>query len=286
MTETIGVVRLGEAGFPPLLTVIDGPPKRLFYRGQLDALERPCVAVVGARNCTRDGRAAAERFAAHLGECGVTVVSGLAHGIDTAAHQGALAAGGQTVAVLGCGADRIYPARNTSLAHRILTGGGALLSEYEPGTPPAKHRFPERNRIISGLSTAVLVVEASERSGSLITARVALEQGRDVLAVPGAIGNATSAGCLRLIREGAALVDSLETLRFELGLTAPTRELPVLTDAQSRVLGSLENGPVTVDDIAMRAGLAVPEVLMALAELELEGFVATHADGYSRRPVF
>lgn len=286
MHETIRALRLGAAGYPPLLTAIDGPPRRLFYRGAIHPLEKPCVAVVGARTCTRDGRAAAEKFAAHLGECGVTVVSGLAHGIDTAAHEGALAAGGTTVAVLGCGVDRIYPARNTQLAHRILAGGGALLSEYAPGTPPAKHRFPERNRIISGLSHAVLVVEASERSGSLITARLALEQGRDVLAVPGAIGHTTSAGCLRLIREGAALVDSLETLRFELGLRMPPPEQPALTDAQQRLLQCLEGRPATVDDLALRADLSVPEVLMTLAELELEGFVATHADGYSRRPVF
>jgi DNA processing protein len=286
MNDSIGAVRLGDADYPPMLAAIDGPPHRLFYRGRLQALETPCIAVVGARHCTRDGRAAAERFAAHLSACGATVVSGLAHGIDTAAHEGALAAGGATAAVLGCGVDRVYPARNSNLAQRILAGGGALLSEYRPGTPPARHRFPERNRIISGLCHAVLVVEASERSGSLITARLALEQGRDVLAVPGAIGNATSAGCLRLIREGAALIDSLETLRFELGIVAPTAAPAVMTDAQQHLLACFDGGSASVDDLALRAAMPVSDVLALLAELELEGFVANHGDGYSRRPVF
>ena len=271
--------------YPYLLGNIDDPPEQIFFAGDLTALRAPSVAVVGARRCTAEGRETARRFARHLAECGVAVVSGLAHGIDTAAHEGALAGGGATFAVLGSGVDRIYPARNATLAKRIVASGGALLSEYLPGTPPARHRFPERNRIISGLSRAVLVVEATNQSGSLITARMALEQGRDVLAVPGALSSPQSAGCLRLLREGAALVDSLETLRFELGLEEPQADAERAQPAvEQGLLAHFLEPIVTVDMLVARSGRPAAEVLAALQELELAGFVAANGGGYSRRP--
>ena len=282
----ISAVQPHSPDYPGYLRNIHDPPDPIFFDGDIAALRGPAVAIVGARRCTAEGRETARRFARHLAECGVAVVSGLAHGIDTAAHEGALAGGGITFAVLGSGVDRVYPARNAALAQRIVSSGGALLSEYPPGTPPARHRFPERNRIISGLSSAVLVVEASNRSGSLITARMALEQGRDVLAVPGPLSSPQSEGCLRLLREGAALVDGFETLRFELGLDEPEG----LTDdgqpeVEDDLLAHFLEPVVTVDTLVARSGRTAAEVLAALMDLELAGFVAAQGGGYSRRPL-
>ncbi len=276
-------IAIDDAQYPAALREIPDPPNSLYFKGDIQALGGHNVAIVGARNCSPLGRETAESFARYIASCGACVVSGLAHGIDAAAHRGALC--GFTAAVLGCGVDRIYPARNAQLAQQILDAGGVILSEYPAGTPPAKHRFPERNRIISGLSVSVLVVEASERSGSLITARMALEQGRDVLAVPGSIASQVSRGCLRLLREGAALVDSEETLGFELDIAPKNREPPnQISEPARELLGVFTETVMTVDELAARLTWPVATVLAVLAEMELDGFVSASVDGYSRRP--
>lgn len=275
------VLAVDDAAFPPLLREIPDPPLLLFLRGDVSCLTRPAVAVVGSRRASSAGLRIAHDMAGALAEAGVTVVSGLASGIDAAAHAGALAANGRTIAVLGSGLHQVYPASNRPLAERIVTGDGLLISEYAPEVRPRRHHFPERNRIISGLCEAVVVVEASEQSGSLITARLALEQGRDVLAVPGSIHNPNSAGCHRLIRDGAALIDGVSTLMQELGLDGPVQDSPPA--AWAPVWHALTPEPMDAERVSQVLSLALPEVLLALAELEVRGFVATGADGYSRR---
>ena len=197
-----------DPSYPSLLRTISDPPQDLYVRGAgpLELLEQPCVAIVGARVCSSYGSYVAYLLAKELAAAGIVVVSGLARGIDAAAHRGALDAGGRTVAVLGCGIDRDYPPAHAGLAHRIVSEGGLIVSEYPPGTEPAPWRFPARNRIIAGLSAATIVVEARERSGALITADFALEEGRKVFAVPGEITIATSVGPNNLLKNGAGLV--------------------------------------------------------------------------------
>ena len=203
------VVHFQDAAYPALLKQIADPPPLLFVRGDRDYLAQPQLAIVGSRNPTHTGRALAREFAAHLASFGLTITSGLASGIDGAAHQGAIEAGGTTLAVTGTGLDRVYPARHRDLAHRVAENG-ALVTEFPPGTAPLAANFPRRNRLISGLSLGTLVVEAALRSGSLITARSALEQGREVFAIPGSIHNPLARGCHALIRDGAKLVESGE----------------------------------------------------------------------------
>ncbi len=213
----IATLALGDAAYPPLLAAIADPPNPLYLRGDAAALRHPHVAIVGSRQATRAGRDTAVRFASALARAGFGVVSGLAYGIDAAAHDGALAADGLTIAALGTGVDICYPARHRALAERIAARG-ALVSELPPGTPPQRLHFPRRNRIISGLCLGVLVVEASLRSGSLITARLALEQGREVFAVPGPVSSPLSRGCHALIRDGAVLVESADDVLAELSM--------------------------------------------------------------------
>ena len=200
------LLTLADGEYPRSLLQTEDPPTVLYAKGRLDLLNRPCIALVGSRNCTGQGSANAEAFAAALSRAGFTIVSGLALGIDAAAHLGGLAGPGSTIAVIGTGADRIYPSRNRDLAHR-LAREGLILSEFPIGTPALAANFPRRNRVISGLSRGVLVVEAADRSGSLITARLAAEQGREVFAIPGSIHSSLSKGCHRLIKQGAKLVD-------------------------------------------------------------------------------
>ena len=276
-------------GYPPLLREIADPPARLYVRGDAALLSRPQIAIVGSRRATPSGESQARRFASELGRAGLVITSGLASGIDTAAHLGALAAPVATVAVMGTGPDQIYPSRNRQLADRILAAAGALVTEFPPGTPPRSHHFPRRNRIISGLSLGVLVVEASERSGSLITARLALEQGREVFAVPGNIDNPLARGCHRLIRDGAALAESTEDLLAELqsllgfqleqaGMRNGS-ETPSMADPVLDALGWELTSP---DQLAERTGMPMSELLDRLLELELSGQVATSAGGYQR----
>jgi DNA processing protein len=282
---------LADPGYPALLRETPSPPPLLYGCGNPAALALPAIAVVGSRNASRGGVEHATRFAAALAGSGFAIASGLALGIDSAAHVGALKTG-ITLAVVGTGIDRVYPRQHLGLWRDIVAAGGAVVSEFPPGTPPLAGNFPRRNRIISGLSLGVLVVEAALRSGSLITARQALEQGREVFAIPGSINNPLARGCHQLIREGATLVETAEDIVAQLGgmLAFKSVEaqagpvaaaLPVSPEA-SRVLAALGHDPADVDLLVARTGLPVAGLTAALVELELAGRVE-HRDGqYSR----
>ncbi len=282
------LIPLADPRYPTLLTEIPDPPPLLFLHGDPTALALPQLAVVGSRNPTATGLRAAHDFAAHLASAGLAITSGLALGIDGAAHQGALQAGGITIAVMGTGLDRVYPARHRDLAHAIAERG-ALVSEFPPGTPPKPEHFPRRNRIISGLSVGTLVVEAALRSGSLITARFALEQGREVFAIPGSIQNPLAKGCHALIRQGAKLVETGQDIAEELGALCgacaieTTAGNPESTGELSReyrqLLDSMEYEPISVDELVQRCGLTAKEVSSMLLLLELQDYVASSAGG-------
>ena len=280
--------------FPGLLRQISNPPERLFVAGNLDALHLPALAIVGSRNPTTQGRQNAYEFAKHLGRSGFCIVSGLATGIDTAAHEGALDGGAMTVAFLGHGIDRVYPAANEGLATRIIANG-AVCSEFPLGSDPRREHFPQRNRLISGLSLGTLVVEAAKRSGSLISARLASEQGREIFAIPGSIHNPMSRGCHQLIRQGAKLVESAADIVSELGplvehlMQAP--EEPASSKQDNRkpdadyeiLIEAMGFDPATVDELADRSGLTIDHVSSMLLILELEGIIEAQAGGrYSR----
>jgi DNA processing protein len=282
--EPIRVVRrLRRRDLPELLQQIHDPPRSLFLRGAADAeiLARPAVAIVGARACSSYGAQVARMLGRELAAAGLVVVSGLARGIDGEAHRGALDAGGLTVAVLGCGIDRDYPAAHAELARRICERG-LLVSEYEPGVEPAPWRFPARNRIIAGLAAVTVIVEARERSGALITADFALEDGREVFAVPGEITGMLSTGTNRLLRQGAtpltAAGDVLEL--FELA-AAQRPEMPEVGASAAVVLERLADGAASADELARATGLEPGRLAAALAELELGG-LASEADGRYR----
>jgi DNA processing protein len=269
---------LGEPGFPARLAAIADPPLGLFVRGSLNAGH--AVALVGARHATAYGREVAEYLGRELARAGVVVVSGMARGVDGAAHRGALAGGGPTAAVWGAGPDRVYPAEHDALAEEIAAHG-YLLTEYPPGSPPLAHHFPERNRIIAGLSEVVVVVEADERSGALITARLALEEGRDVMAVPGSVFSRLSAGPNGLLRAGAAPVlsadDVLSVLQMPPVAAAAGEEEPPL-------LALIRPGEgTTVDRLAAASGQPVAQVLETLLALELAGRIVRQPDGSYRR---
>ena len=281
--QGVSAIHFDEPRFPALLKEIPDPPTVLFFRGAVDTLQLRCVGVVGARRATQSGLATAREVSAALAARGVTVVSGLAFGIDAAAHMAALETDGKTAAVFGCGVQRVYPAANRQLAERIRDSDGLLISEYHPDQEPRKHFFPERNRIISGLCEAIIVIEAGEQSGSLITARMALEQGRDVLAVPGSIHSDNSRGCHRLIREGAALLDCVDTLLEELGLPKAAAESMAVSSQARRIWEILDNESLPLDVLATKASLSLSEAALALVELELAGFVDGAGGGYSRR---
>jgi DNA processing protein len=267
----------GGPSWPAELTEIEAPPDELWARGRLELLARaPRVAIVGTRAPTPYGEAQARRFARALAESGVTVVSGLARGVDAAAHEAALDAGGATIAVLGSGVDRPWPAG--PLTDRMLAEG-LLLSEHAPGEPPRRHHFPLRNRLISGLCRLVLVVEAAEASGSLITARWAADQGRIVCALPGRVDHPMARGCHRLIREGAQLVEDPEELLAELGFESTTGASPSSTASAPLAPGAqamlelLRGETLTPDDLAERSRRPLADVLATLVELELAGRV-------------
>jgi DNA processing protein len=291
------LVTWGETDYPPLLAAIPDPPLVLFVEGDAACLSLPQLAIVGSRNPTALGRDTAEQFASHLAAAGLAITSGLALGIDGAAHRGALAAGGHTVAVMGRGLDAIYPREHEALAREIV-GRGALVSDLPAGTPPLKQHFPRRNRIISGLSLGTLVVEAALQSGSLITARLAAEQGREVFAIPGSIHNTMARGCHRLIRQGAKLVETADDIFTELGalldgLRAQARReapeaqavsAPKLDKDYEILLDALGFAPAAIDTLVERTGLAADVVASMLLILELDGRVAQQAGGlYSRR---
>lgn len=279
---------LGHPAFPPLLLQAADPPLLLYLQGDPACLSAPAVAVVGSRHPSAQGSDNAHRFAADLAQAGWVVVSGLALGIDAAAHEGALAAGGLTIAVVGTGLDISYPTRHRALAQRVA-GQGALLSEYAPGTPPLREHFPQRNRLIAGLARGTLVVEAALRSGSLITARLANEAGREVWAVPGSIHAPQSRGCHALIKQGATLVESAQDVLDDLqkpGLrqAALPLEASIDSSATDPLLAALGEDPVTLDALLARTGESTATLSARLLELELAGQVARLPGGlYQRR---
>ncbi|MFA5026918.1 MAG: DNA-processing protein DprA [Candidatus Methylomirabilota bacterium] len=270
----------GDAAYPELLARIHSPPPILYLRGRLLPTDAKAVALVGARRSTAYGEGVAREMAGELARRGVTIVSGLARGIDAAAHRGALEAGGRTLAVLGSGLDTIYPPEHRAMAEEIA-GAGGLLSEFPIGTPPLRLNFPRRNRIISGLSLGVVVVEAGVASGALITAHHALEQGREVFAVPGRVHARYSEGCHRLIKAGAALVDCWEDVLAELipQLTPPCRTrpepqpIPALAAEERRLFELLADGPLQIDALIARSGLPSGRVAALMVGLEMKGVV-------------
>ncbi len=288
------LLTLEDERYPQRLRDTDDAPPLLFLRGNPELLSSAQLSIVGSRNPSAAGRETARDFARTLAASGMVITSGLAMGIDAAGHQGALDGGGQTIAVAGTGLDRVYPASNRELAHAIIDGGGAIISELPPGTPPQAGNFPKRNRIISGLSLGTLVVEAALRSGSLITARLAAEQGREVFAIPGSIHNPLARGCHQLIRQGAKLVESAGDIIEELApqlhavLAAEESESPVgecpdgLDGEYLLLLGSIGHEATTVDRMVERSGLTAEAVSSMLLILELQGYVEATAGGYAR----
>ncbi len=278
-----------DANYPSLLKNLPDPPLALYLRGTLTPQDDLALAVVGTRKATNYGRDAAAFFSRQLAQQGVTIVSGLAHGIDSAAHRSALDAGGRTIAVLGCGIDRVYPPDHGELARQIAQQG-ALISEFPVGSKPEAKHFPRRNRIISGLSLGVLVIEAPEKSGAMITATQAAEQGRDVFAVPGAIFSAASGGTNRLIQDGAKLVITVDDILDELNIAHRNVEARVLTRQiapigkdEPALLRFLSNQPLPVDELVRQSGLPTAEVLSTLTLLELQGYVEDDGRGGYRR---
>jgi DNA processing protein len=278
-------IRRRDPVFPALLGAVHDPPRELFVRGSgdIELLSRPAVAVVGARACSAYGRSVTRSLARDVAAAGLVVVSGMARGIDGEAHRGALDAGGVTVAVLGCGIDRDYPAAHAELARRI-TERGLVVSEYEPGVEPAPWRFPARNRIIAGLCGATVVVEARERSGALITADFALEEGRDVLAVPGEITSSLSAGTNALLRLGATPVTCAGDVLELFGMEPAAEGRAALGAAAEAVLSRLREGALTADELVLTSGLDAAKASAALVELELARLV-TLEDGVYRAAV-
>jgi DNA processing protein len=284
--------------YPPLLAQLPDPPPLLYVHGDITLLSEPQLAMVGSRNPTASGRQTATDFARHLAASGLVVTSGLALGIDTASHQGALDAGTPTIAVMGTGLDRVYPASNRDLARRIAERG-ALVSEFPICTPPLAENFPRRNRIISGLSLGTLVVEAALRSGSLISARLAAEQGREVFAIPGSIHNPLARGCHHLIRQGAKLVETAQDIIDELGPMAgacqpvrididtdtdmPRDEPGQLAEEYVQLLENMGFDPSPIDRLVTMSGLTPAEVSSMLLQLEMDGYVASNPGGIYNR---
>jgi len=278
--HSITPVAWSDAAYPVALTTIVDPPPVLWTLGAVAAFQAPAVAIVGARAASPYGLSVAEQLAADLAARGLAIISGLARGVDSAAHRGALSAGGVTIGIMGSGVDVMYPPEHAPLA-REMQQHGVVASELVPGTPPLPYLFPLRNRIISGLSRAVVVIEAGEKSGSLITARCALEQGRDVLAVPGNVLSGRSRGAHALLRDGAKIVESADDILEELGMTRKGVVLASTTPfPEDPILACLAPGePSDLDAIAERSGLTTARLLPRLFELELQGAVARIGGG-------
>jgi DNA processing protein len=275
----------GDAAYPPLLACIPDPPPVLWMHGDPSALERPTVAVVGSRAASQYALAVGERLGRELSDRGVTVASGLARGVDSAAHRGCLASGGLTAAVLGSGLDRIYPDEHRELAASI-SNRGVLISELGPGAPPRAEHFPLRNRIISGISLAVIVVEACEKSGSLITAKCALEQGRDVMAVPGSVLTGRNRGSHALLKDGAKVVESADDILDGLGWAESAADKVAPTKLLNRdpLLARMEPGEAyELEALADMTGTTGARLLPRLMELELQGLVGAFRGRFSRR---
>ena len=289
----VAIIDCEDERFPQQLKQIYDPPLVLYYKGNLDALAQPSLAVVGSRHTTSYGFEIARKLSYQAAYAGLMIVSGFARGIDTAAHQGALAARGATVAVLGSSIDLLYPEENQPLAEKMIESGGAILSEFPFGTPPGKYTFPLRNRIVSGLSEGVLVIEAGEKSGALITARLAGEQGRQVFAVPGRIDNPHSKGCHQLIKDGAHLVETVEDIFSELERLFPKqqiqpagRKLPeTITQEEKTILDALADEETHIDSIIEKSGLQPSEVSSTLLRLQLEKLVRQLPGNYFVRTI-
>lgn len=291
--QNVTIVQLQSAGYPRQLRELPDAPPILFVDGEIRPSDALAVAIVGTRHATVYGRTQAEKIAYGLAKAGVTIVSGMARGIDSAAHQGALDAGGRTIAVYGCGLRHIYPPENSELSRRIA-GNGAIVSEFHPQTKPHSGTFPQRNRLISGLSHATLVIEAPERSGSLITARTAYEQGRDVLALPGPVTSRASQGTNLLIRDGATLVRNVDDILECLGPLAspvPTEEgrdvhrpaEVLLNDRERLVLDAIATEATAIDKVVQNCGLPVPQVLATISVLEVRRLIRRLSSQYVSR---
>jgi DNA processing protein len=282
------ILTLADEDYPPQLLQIADPPALLYLRGRRELIANACIAVVGSRNATPQGAANAEQFSRSFSRAGLTIVSGLALGIDAAAHRGGLDGAGSTIAVVGTGADLLYPPGNQSLGERIARDG-LIISEFPLGAPPNAHNFPRRNRVIAGLSRGCLVVEAALSSGSLITARLAADQGREVFAIPGSIHSPVSKGCHALIKQGAKLVESAQDLLEELGMADPgaagvAARRPAAADAAGRnMLKWIGHDPCSVDTLCARSGLTAEAVSAMLLQLELDGKVASLPGGLYQR---
>ena len=275
-----GILTLADADYPQSLLNISDPPPVLYVKGKRDLLNFASLAVVGSRNASPQGLRNAEALSKSLSEAGLCIVSGLAHGIDAAAHLGGLQGAGSSIAVVGTGLDKVYPAANRELAHRLALEG-AIVSEFQLGTPPLPANFPRRNRIISGLSLGCLVVEASVQSGSLITARMALEQGRDVFAIPGSIHSPQSRGCHALIKQGAKLVESAQDVLEEIGYRTPSVAQTVLSEHP--LFAHMGFDPLDAESLANRSGLTIGELSAILLQLELDGRIASLPGGLYQR---
>jgi DNA processing protein len=274
------IFSIADAEYPQHLLNTADPPLLLYVKGRIDLLNARALAVVGSRNASAQGLRNAEAFAKSVSDAGLCIVSGMAHGIDAAAHIGGLESIGSSIAVVGTGLDKVYPAANRELAHR-LAQNGTIVSEFSLGTPPLAANFPRRNRIISGLSMGCLVVEASLQSGSLITARLALEQGRDVFAIPGSIHSPQSKGCHALIKQGAKLVENAQDILEELGYRS---SVAVPDTASNHLLfAHLGFDPLDLDSLAQRSGLTISELSAILLQLELDGHITSLPGGLYQR---
>lgn len=277
----IGIIARDNAGYPDSLRHIQSPPGLLFYRGNLDCTMGKCIAVVGSRKASVQGADATQKLCSELSSAGVTIVSGMAMGIDAAAHEGCIKGGSPTIAVMACGIDVDYPIENADLKERIVHEGGLLLSEYPPGTRSGKHVFQARNRIISGLGKALVMMESQIQSGSMLTVHHALDQGKDVFAYPGIPGTEWAEGAHQLLREGAnyftSARDILEDLGWDDDMPQPTVEqkkaLPPLTDEQKKVFTLLSRGEMSFDQLAFETGMATPALSIALTMLQMMGLV-------------
>ncbi len=289
--QKVFCVSPASPGYPRLLKELHFPPPLLYYRGNLDRIDKPAVAIVGSRRCTFYGQEVAHRLAVELAAAGVSVISGMALGIDTAAHRGTLENSGYTAAVLGCGVDQCYPPKNADLMQLIIAEG-VVISEYPVGTEPLPFHFPQRNRVISGLSLGTVVVEATAKSGALITANYALEQNREVFAVPGNVGSPYSRGSHRLIKEGARLVESASDILEELCFQTATEEqltlagaglLPELTAIEKKLLDLIPYQPMHIDNIIQQSGVKASETSALLLSLELKKLIRQSPGKYFMR---
>ncbi len=279
------IITLADPEYPQSLLQIADPPALLYAKGRVGLLRQPGFAIVGSRNATAQGMGNAEAFATTLGDAGLVIISGLALGIDAAAHRGGLASRASTIAVVGTGLDSVYPARNRPLAHDIAAGG-LIISEFALGTPPLAGNFPRRNRLICGLARGVLVVEAAVSSGSLITARLAADQGREVFAIPGSIHSPLAKGCHALIKQGAKLVESAQDILEELGAVAPSAQQDTASAAANGdhvLLAHIGFEPVDVQALCTGSGLAAAEVNAALTSLEIDGRIESLPGGRWQR---